>query len=104
MANGQHRYVIARAELEIAQGLADQLRFRSHHELGGTELLQRLGACPLVEVGQFDESLGADELLHLVLVGDHKNGVVILEHRLRKRRQKLPFAMLKSLKADENGI
>ena len=45
-----------------------------------TELLQRLGARPLIEVGQFGESLGFGKLLRLVLVGDDENGVVGLEH------------------------
>jgi len=45
-----------------------------------TELLQRLGARTLIEVGQFGESLGFGKLLRLVLVGDDENGVVGLEH------------------------
>src|SRR5215813_759344 len=51
MAHGQHGDTVARAEIEFAQGLADQLRLRRQHDFGDPDGLQRVVVLTLLQSG-----------------------------------------------------
>ena len=103
MADRQDVEVAAGGELDLAQGLPDQLRLGRQHDFGDTNLLEGLVALPLIQARQRDQVISRSQLLRLFFAADHINSVIGLEHGLRHRRQKLCSAMRMFLKADEDG-
>jgi len=103
MADRQYVEVIAGRELDLAQGLPDQLRLGRQHNFGDTNLLQRFVPLPLIQSRQRDQVISRGQLLRLFFAADHINSVIGLEHGLRHCWQKLCSAMRMFLEADEDG-